>query len=74
MSDLVNKLHSLAALGMVGSPRDRIRKGLRGFPYRGRYFYLHIEDGNMYVVRVLHGKQDIAQQDIHFGTGRPDAP
>ncbi|WP_420038328.1 type II toxin-antitoxin system RelE/ParE family toxin [Sulfidibacter corallicola] len=74
MSDLVNKLHNLAAIGMVGSPRDHIRKGLRGFPYRGRCFYWYIEGGNMYVIRVLHGKQDIAQQDFRFGTGRPGSP
>ncbi len=64
--DLIVKLYSLADSGVTGSPRDNIKVGLRGFPYRERCFYLHIVDNKMFVVRVLHGKQDVTSQDFPY--------
>lgn len=66
VKDLTNKLYSLAENGVTGSPRDHIKQGLRGFPYRGRCFYIHIADDKMFVIRVLHGSQDVTQQDFPY--------
>jgi plasmid stabilization system protein ParE len=62
--DLVDKLHSLAAEGVTGSPRDWVSVGLRCFPYRERCFYFRIVDDRMMVMRILHGKQDVTTQDF----------
>ncbi|MDA0909701.1 MAG: type II toxin-antitoxin system RelE/ParE family toxin [Proteobacteria bacterium] len=64
VKDLATKLYSLAECGVTGSSRDNIKKGLRGFPYRERCFYFHIIDDKMYVIRVLHSRQDITLQDF----------
>ena len=64
LKDLTDKLHSLAASGVTGSPRDWVSGGLRAFPYRERCFYFRINDDKMIVVRVLHGKQDVTGQDF----------
>ncbi len=64
--DLATKIYSLADSGVTGSPRNNIKAGLRGFPYRGRCFYFHIADNEMFLIRVLHGKQDIAEQDFPY--------
>jgi len=64
VQDLATKLYSLAENGVIGSSRDNIKKGLRGFPYRGRCFYFHIIDDKLYVIRVLHSSQDITLQEF----------
>jgi toxin ParE1/3/4 len=64
IQDLTDKLFSLAASGVTGSPRDLISPGLRGFPYRKRYFYFRIVEDKMIVVRVLHGSQDTIEQEF----------
>ncbi len=64
VNDLTTKLYKLADTGVIGTPRDNIKTGLRAFPYRGRSFYLHIIDNKMFVIRVLHGKQDISEHDF----------
>jgi len=57
-------MFSLAELGLSGSPRDWVSDGLRGFPYRERCFYFRVSENKLYVVRILHGKQDIDSQDF----------
>lgn len=64
VNDLATKLYSLAECRVAGSSRDNVKKGLMGFPYRGRCFYFHIIDDKMYVIRVLNSRQDITLQDF----------
>ncbi|MES9902288.1 MAG: type II toxin-antitoxin system RelE/ParE family toxin [Sedimenticola sp.] len=70
VKDLTDKLYALAANGVTGSPHDYIRQELHGFPYRGRCFYFHIVDDKMFVVRVLHGSQDIGAQAFPYDGAR----
>jgi toxin ParE1/3/4 len=62
--DLETKMRSLASSGFSGVPRDYITENLRAFPYRQRCFYFRIDGGEMVVVRVLHGRQDLSLE--HF--------
>jgi len=48
IQNLTDKLFSLAASGVTGSPRDLISPGLRGFPYRMRCFYFRIVEDKIY--------------------------
>ncbi len=66
VKDLTTKLYSLADSGISGSSRDNIRVGLRGLPYRGRCFYFHFIDKKIFIIRVLHGKQDVTAQDFPY--------
>ena len=70
VNELTTKLYKLADTGAIGIPRDNIKVGLRAFPYRGRCFYLHIVDDKMFVIRVLHGKQDITAHDFPLSLKR----
>jgi len=58
--ELTAKLKKLADTGITGSPRDWVRSGLRGFPYKDRCFYFRIVENKMIMVRVLHSKRDVA--------------
>lgn len=60
LDDLTHKIFELARLGITGSSRDWVSKGLRGFPYRDRCFYFRIIEDKMVLIRVLHRKQDVA--------------
>jgi toxin ParE1/3/4 len=62
--DLANELHRLAKRGMTGSPRDWISPGLRGHPYRKRCFYLRVVEDKLFVIRVLHSRQDVGAQEF----------
>ncbi|MEQ1705946.1 MAG: type II toxin-antitoxin system RelE/ParE family toxin [Rickettsiales bacterium] len=62
MQNLTEQIAELAFLGVDGSPRGWISKGLRAFPYRERCFYFRIDGNNFFLLRVLHGKQDIPNQ------------
>lgn len=66
IQDLTDKLFSLAASGVTGSPRGLISPGLQAFPYRERCFYFRIVEDKMIIVRILHGKQDVTAQDFPF--------
>ncbi|MEM7620480.1 MAG: type II toxin-antitoxin system RelE/ParE family toxin [Pseudomonadota bacterium] len=71
VKDLIDKLFRLAETGITGSPRDWIKPDLRCFPYRERCFYFRIIDDTLFVIRVLHGKQDVNAQDFSYKT-EPD--
>jgi toxin ParE1/3/4 len=62
--DLETKMRSLASSGFSGVPRDYITEKLCAFPYRQRCFYFRIDGGEMVLVRVLHGRQDLSPE--HF--------
>jgi plasmid stabilization system protein ParE len=68
VTDLTEKLFSLARDGVTGVPRDWISMNLRAFPYRDRCFYFRIVDDAMIVVRILHGKQDVTAQAFPFNS------
>ncbi|MDM9629198.1 type II toxin-antitoxin system RelE/ParE family toxin [Rhizobium sp. S152] len=58
LDDINGRIEWIAKLGITGSPRDFI-PGLRAFPYRRRCIYFFIDDENLSVLRVLHGRQEI---------------
>ena len=62
ISDLIHQIYRLAELRLNGVPRDWIRPDLRAFPYRKRCIYFRVEEETLYVLRVLHGSQDIDHQ------------
>lgn len=68
MKDLLDKLHNLAVNGVIGSSRESISPELRAFPYRGRCFYFCVVGDKMFVLRVLHGSQDIEKQKFQRST------
>ena len=64
MTDINTKIEWIAETDFTGSPRDHIREGLRGFPYRKRCIYYRSYSERIVIVRVLHGSQDVTQQDF----------
>lgn len=62
IQNLASEIEKIAFLGITGSSRDWISQGLRAFPYRERCFYFRIDGNSFVLLRVLHGKQDIANQ------------
>lgn len=64
VADIAAKLAWIAEVGFTGSPRDHVSEGLRAFPYRGRCIYYRVFEDQVVIVRVLHGAQDIEQQDF----------
>jgi len=65
VSDFNEKIIQLATSGSNGVARDWIRPGLHAFPYRDRCIYFRIDGDTMIVLRVLHGHQDIDQQNFN---------
>lgn len=63
LDDINAKMISLARCGITGVPRS-FAPNLRAFPYRNRCIYFVVDDKKMYVLRVLHGHQDIATEDF----------
>ena len=62
--DLADELYRLAKCGLTGSPRDWIRPGLRGHPYRKRCFYFRVVRDKLFVIRVLHSRQDVEAHEF----------
>ncbi|MEG3618262.1 type II toxin-antitoxin system RelE/ParE family toxin [Magnetovibrio sp. PR-2] len=53
--------NTIAGQPHIGLARDEIRLGLRSFNYKSRIvFYLETDEG-VFIVRVLHARQDPAQ-------------
>ncbi len=63
LDDINGKIEWMAAYGVTGSPRDFI-PGVRAFPYRKRCIYFFINDDELTVLRVLHGRQKIKPEDF----------
>ncbi|MDH7800379.1 toxin ParE1/3/4 [Rhizobium sp. AN70] len=63
LDDINDKMISLARYGMTGVPRS-YAPNLRAFPHRDRCIYFVVDDKKMYVLRVLHGHQDISAKDF----------
>ncbi len=57
-------MHWIAKTSFTGSPRDWMREGLRGFPYLNRCIYFRMTDDEVHIVRVLHQRQDVTQQEF----------
>lgn len=64
VSDLADKIASISESGLSGTRRDWIKPGLRALPYRDRCFYFRIDHEALYLLRVLHGKQDVSRQEF----------
>ncbi|MCK7613960.1 type II toxin-antitoxin system RelE/ParE family toxin [Roseibium sediminicola] len=64
LADFTAKIDWIAKTGFTGVPRDRIRPGLRAYPYRERCIYFRVDESAVTILRVLHGRQDIEVQDF----------
>ncbi|WP_349433715.1 type II toxin-antitoxin system RelE/ParE family toxin [Pararhizobium sp. A13] len=62
--DINLKIRSIARSGFTGVTRDEIGQSLRGLPYRDRCIYFRIEESHTFIVRILHGRQDISSEDF----------
>lgn len=62
--DINLKIRSIARSGFTGVTRDEIGPNLRSLPYRDRCIYFRVTDSHIYIVRVLHGRQDISSEDF----------
>ncbi|MGV8939792.1 MAG: type II toxin-antitoxin system RelE/ParE family toxin [Allorhizobium sp.] len=62
--DIEDKLRSLAQLGLTGSSRGDLRRGLRAISYRQRMLFFTVDDLHLTVLRVLHGHQNITPDDF----------
>jgi plasmid stabilization system protein ParE len=63
LDDINGKIEWMARLGVTGSPRAFI-PGLRAFSYRKRCIYFFVDQDQMTVLRVLHGRQKISPDDF----------
>lgn len=64
VDDLHKKIQWIADIGFAGAPRDWMRPSLRAFPYRKRCIYYRMNDDEVNILRVLHGRQDVTQQEF----------
>jgi toxin ParE1/3/4 len=64
ITDLDRKARSVAELGLTGVDRSVLAPGLRAFAYKDRCFYFRVTERSLLVVRVVHGRQDIAPDDF----------
>lgn len=62
--DINLKIRSLAHSGFTGVARGEIAQALRGLPYSDRCIYFRVTDSHIYIVRILHGRQDISCEDF----------
>jgi toxin ParE1/3/4 len=45
-------------------PRDELSLGLRALPFKDRCIYFRVMGSRIYIVRILHGRQDISSEDF----------
>jgi toxin ParE1/3/4 len=56
---VTERLKQLSQLPHLGRPRSDIQPGLRGFLVRPYVLFYRIEDEEIVVVRILHGRRDL---------------
>jgi antitoxin ParD1/3/4 len=64
VEDLTAKLRWIARSGFAGTPRDRVRQGLRGHTYRNRIIYFRVTEEAVTILRVVHAARD--QSKLNF--------
>jgi toxin ParE1/3/4 len=64
VAELSDKMIWIAETGFCGVARDWLRPGLKALPFGNWCFYFRIDENSVYMLRVLHGKQDVEQQDL----------
>ncbi|MBL4801805.1 MAG: type II toxin-antitoxin system RelE/ParE family toxin [Emcibacter sp.] len=65
VDDLHQKIQWIADVDFSGAPRDWIRPNLRTLPYRKRCIYFRVNDHSVNILRILHNRQDITQQEFN---------
>lgn len=59
IDSLTSRFTFLGRFPYAGRRRDDLRRGLRGFPV-GRYLVVYrVEDDNVLILRVVHGRRDL---------------
>jgi toxin ParE1/3/4 len=64
LADLIAKINWIAEVDFTGSPRDHVRDGLRGLPYRKRSIFYRSFKEKIVIIRVLHDRQDLDRLDF----------
>ena len=62
--DINAKINSIARSGFPGVARDEFGQDLRACPFRDRCIYFRVEATYIYILRILHGRQDISPKDF----------
>ncbi|MGO4565129.1 type II toxin-antitoxin system RelE/ParE family toxin [Rhizobium sp. 2YAF20] len=62
--ELHAKAHSCAQLGLTGIGGDALGLDTRAFTYRDQCFYFRVTQEALLILRVVHGRQDIAPEDF----------
>jgi toxin ParE1/3/4 len=58
---LTTRFYLLAAFPHIGRKRDDLRPGLRGFPVGDYVVIYRVENADVLILHVLHGRRDIAR-------------
>lgn len=64
LSEINRKIAWIAESGFLGVPRDELSLGLRALPFKDRCIYFRVMGSRIYIVRILHGRQDISSEDF----------
>jgi toxin ParE1/3/4 len=64
VDELLGRMRWLADSGFSGSARDKVRPGLRALSHRDRSIYFRIEGDAVRILRVIHQRRDLRNQDF----------
>ena len=59
-----DRLRWIAETGFNGAARDWIRPGIHLDVYKDRCIYFRIDAETVTILRVVHGAQDVAREEI----------
>lgn len=58
------KIKAIAASGLTGVSREHMKPGLRMIAVRNHLVYFRVTASHVFVLRILHGRQDISSKDF----------
>lgn len=61
VDSIASRLFLIANYPRIGRPRDDIRTGLRSLTVGGYVVFYRIDNEDVVILRILHGKRDIAR-------------
>jgi len=61
LEEITTKIGWITTSNFSGVARDWIRPGLRALPFKKRCIYFRTDSETVYIIRVVHTRQDVAQ-------------
>lgn len=58
LADLEDVIWLMTEQSEIGTKRDELAKGLHGFPVKQYVVFYRIEENQLQIARILHGRQD----------------